>query len=351
MRSNFSRCTWVAWLLLATPGYAGDKASKAALGIAITALQKEILVHANDSKISLRSTSNYFIDHPPERSIVPEVLVETLNTVFSADAPTDSYIKWQLLSGVPSKFKGDLAHEASVAYLNAGKPIPRPGLSMADKKELDAYLKQVRSTEDSVALTQKLTDLIEPWQTRNAPVLAYRDALYGRLPRNGEALVARLEDEAQRVEAGYESRKSMAALIEAIDKWIDTKPPALHLQIVADRVTAWMNRGQPQPIPKVIRGKIGIAHHPNYKRGKPDNGLPPRPFPPVYYEQVEYVPDLNFFSQLFRRGRAVASDEKQWHWSENSAQQVNGESLSDLVVTLEEYAKIAREAEQKAGKK
>lgn len=336
--------------VVAKPDKNAVKASNAVLQTAIAVLEKEVTAHADNPKSSLRAKCNYFIVNPPPQPVVPEVLVELLNTVFSPDGPSDSYIKWQLLSAAPPKLVGESAHLASIAYFNAGKPIHRPGLAAADKKELDAVLKEVKTLDDSIALTQKLTELIDPWQKRNAPVLAYRDELYSRLPQNGEALVARLEDIAQRVEAGYESRETMASTIASIDQWIDTEPPASHLQIVADQVTAWMYRGHPKLPATIIPAKPGKSYTVPAKRGKGDNGLPPPSFPPTYYDQVEYVPDLNFFVRLFKPGRAL-TDDKQWHWSVVSAPQVDGESLSDLVVTLEEYVKIAREAERKVGKK
>lgn len=328
---------------VAKPDKNAVKASTLAIEAAILNLEKEMEAHLGDPKIPLRAKCNYFVKHAPKDPIVPELIVEALGVTYSLDAAGDSYIKWQLLSGAPAKFDGELAHQASIAYLNAARPVPRPGLRSADKKMLDLLAKEVKTADDATALGQKLTELIAPWQKQNAPVLAYREELYSRLPRNGEALVARLEDLAQRVEAGYATDVEMKAVTDAIDQWIDTKPPAIHLQIVADQLTAWMNRGKPPPPNAVVRGKGHGSRNTNVKHGKKDNGESPA-FPPSYYDHVEFVPDPRGLGIVLGGGR-VNTPEFKWQWAATSARQISSETLSDLVVTLEEFARIARAAD------
>ena len=350
-------------LLAATPSYGADatkisssppqaakpdksaiKASSAAVQAAIEALEKELLAHTSDAKTPLRAKCNYFTQNPPGAPIVPEVIVEAISITYSSDSSNDSYIKWQLLSGAPPTFEPDMAHLASIAYLNSGKPLPRPGLSTAHKKELDLLLRNVKSAEDAKALTEKLGELIPPWQKQNGPVLAYRDELYSRLPQNGEALVARLEDDAQRVEAGYESEKEMKATTDAIEKWIDTNPAASHLQILADQMTGWMNRGKPKVAKSSPLGK-GVTDSsmtPKYVQMGVGN-MPPS-FPPTYYENVEFVTEPAGVGGGYGNIR-VFTNFSPWKWVAVSARQIDRQMITDLAVTLEEYAKTARAAE------
>jgi hypothetical protein len=328
---------------VAKPDKIAVKGSNLAIQTAILALEKEVVAHLSDPKTPLRAKCNYFVQNPPRDPLVPELIIEALDATYSLDSASDSYIKWQLLSGAPAKFDGDLAHQASIAYLDAARPVPRPGIKSADKKALDLLAKDVKTADDATALGQKLTDLIAPWQKRNAPVLAYRDELYSRLPQNGEALVARLEDLAQRVEAGYETDVEMKAATDVIDQWIDTKPPAQHLQVMADQLTAWMNRGKPPPTNTVIHGKGHGGRYTNVKHGKKDNGESPA-FPPSYYDHVEFVPDPKGIGVVVGSGR-VSNPEFKWQWAATSARQISLETLSDLVVTLEEFARIAKAAD------
>ena len=327
----------------AKPDKNAVKASSIAVQAAVDALEKEVLAHVADPTRPLRGKSNYFLQNPPRQPLLPEVIIDALFTTYSADAPSDSYIKWQLLSGVQGTLEPGSAHLASIAYLEAARPLPRPGMSAAHKKELDLLLAGVKTAEDATALTTKLTDLIPPWEKRNGPVLAYRDELYAHLPQNGEALVARLEDDTQRVEAGYESEKEMKATTDAIDKWVDTKPPASHMQVMADRLNLWLNRGKPPVIPKVIRGVDPAAKPSNVRRGMFEYGEV-KPFPPTFYDHVEFVLPPPGLAGVMANGRSYPGF-KQWQWVPASARQIDPTTVSDLVVTLEEYIKIAKAAE------
>jgi hypothetical protein len=320
------------------------KASATAVQAAITALQKEVLAHQADPKVLLRTKSTYFIENPVKEPIHPLAIIDALNTTISPDAPSDSYVKWQLLSGLRGKQDGKAAHDACIALYYAPRPLPRPGLSAADKKELNAFLKYVKSSDDATALTQKLTDQVELWARRNGPVIAYRDELSSKLPLGAEAIAARLEDIGQRIEAGYEGEKETAVIADAIDKWIDSKPPARDLQAMAEQVTAWLNRGKPKPakMPKAGRGSRIEQLNPKY--AKADFGEPMVPFPPTYYEHVEFVPDLQLLKRIFRNVRGI-TDSVQWQWASVSARQLDTTTLTDLVVTLEEYARIAADRE------
>ena len=177
------------------------KAEAAALDAAIDELKKEYSTHQKDpQKAPLRPQSTYFIDHPAQLS--PESIVTALEQPVGNDPRLVAYVRWQLLSAAPKKFDKDPKLLARVleAYRRAPQPVPRFGLSPQDQAKLDASLKGTRK-EDDAALSAKLEELAGREAEANKPILAYRDALYARLPAGYESIVAGLRDAAERAAA------------------------------------------------------------------------------------------------------------------------------------------------------
>ena len=273
----------------AKPDPKATAAAMKAVQTAITSLQKEVAAHQKDAQTPLRDKCNYFTENP-STDLRPEAIVQALGSTISPDAVSDSYIKWQLLSGAPPKFDVETGRTAAVAYMKAAKPLARPGLSAADKRQLDPLLKEVKNVDDSLALTKKLEGLVTAWEERNKPVIAYREELAARLPAGPEALVAHLEDVTQRIEAGYTGEHIMKEATDEITKWIDTNPPAAHLYAMAERVKKVVvkagGKTTPMENPKNTPGGKGTT-----AKGY-GNNYPPMnyagaqvAFPPKYYEQ------------------------------------------------------------------
>jgi hypothetical protein len=310
----------------AKPDKNAIKASQAALQTAVTALLAETKAHLQSAKTPLREKSDYFSENKAP-SLLPETIVQALGSTISPDVPSDSYIKWQLLSGAPAKFDDSLAKPAAAAYMKLGKIPLRPGITAADKRQLDPLVKEVKNSDDAVVVTKKLEDLVTPWEARNKPILAYRDELYARLPAIPEALVARLDDGVQRVEAGYPSEAYWQGTSEAITKWLDTNPPVPHLYVMAERVKGVINRGGAKPAQNTGGGTkgMGAAKYGNY----PGYGATPGmvQYPPKFYEHVAFDSDKGV---------------NKWRWYDENARQARAEVLSDLLVTIEDAAKTAK---------
>ena len=305
-----------------------------------------MVAHAGDARAPLRIKCNYFIEHPPKNPIHPQAIVNALNETLEMEAAGDSYIKWQLLSAAPARFEPDSAHQAAIAYLNAAKPTARPGAQRGGQEGAQPARPRRHERRRGDGADQKARRPDRPMaEAKRAGAELPRRALRA-LPPNGEALVARLLDDAQRVEAGYDVDAEMKATTDAIESWIDTKPPAAHLQIVADQVKEWMNRGKPPATPAVQRGgqtaRRSVGRGYNVKHGKADDGEPMW-FPPTFYDHVEFVAVPT--TVVRGGGKDPVPPDFKWQWSSSTARQFDPQVLSDLVVTLEEFAKVAAAAE------
>ena len=302
----------------AKPDRNGIKAAQAAVQSAIVALQKEVQAHVKDPKIALREKCNYFTENPSP-NLLPEAIVQALGSKVSSDPVADSYVKWQLLSGVSGKFDEQLALLAASAYDKAAKPPARPGLLAEEKRQLDAYTKNVHSADDSLVLTKKLAELTEAWEARVKPITAYRDELYAKLPPSPEALVARVDDLKDRTEAGIDGEVMLKATMADIDQWVAKDPPATHLYVMVERVKRLT--GDKGGGGKAVPGAAGrgMNKYGNYAGGAMQQ------FPPKYFEHVEFV------------------DEKPkpayWKWADVTTKLARGDTLKDFIVTLEDSAK------------
>ena len=200
------------------PDKAAVKESMNAVQKAIAELQKEHAAHVADPQgIKLRDKCDYFLED--KSAILLETVFQALQSTISPDVAADSYIKWQLLSAAPAKFSGDQVRTVAIIYYSLNKPHLRPGMAAADKAQLDPLAKGVKTAEDAKQLAEKLQGLVDKWEDKNKPVLAYREELNSRLPIGAESLVARLEDVRQRIVAGYPGEHLVAVTAKAIEKW------------------------------------------------------------------------------------------------------------------------------------
>ncbi len=149
----------------------------------------------------LRSRSEYFIQNKLTDDTTPEDIIGIIEKSMSSSAPQVAYVKWQLLSGCPSKFEGDQAKRIIAAYRNAPQPFPRFSTDPSIHARLDKMLLGLKPGQEGPINTQVDNEhkRIDPF---NDTIIAYRNELYKRLPMNGDSLIARLQDGYIRVRAG-----------------------------------------------------------------------------------------------------------------------------------------------------
>src|SRR5687768_11133690 len=158
---------------------------------AITALSQEFKSN------KLREKSDYFGKTPPT-DVTPESVLQALERPIPGGAHLESYVKWQLLSGVPGKFPDDLLKRALALYRRAPYPAEHPGL---DRRTLDRTVMGMQK-EAMPAANKEFSAIIDRVHQSNAPILSYRAALFERLPVQYDSLHAGLADLHLRVTHG-----------------------------------------------------------------------------------------------------------------------------------------------------
>jgi hypothetical protein len=175
------------------------KAEATVLDAAVAALRKEYADHLKSPQANrLRPQSSYFLDNPVELS--PESVLDVLERPLGDDPRGVAYVKWQLLSGAPEKFDAPLLPRILAVYQTAPLPPPRFGVSQEDRSKLDALLPKARKDDDA-ALSVKVEERVAQEAEANKPILAYRTALYAKLPEGFDSLRAGFRDAHERTAA------------------------------------------------------------------------------------------------------------------------------------------------------
>ena len=172
------------------------KAEATVIDAAVTELKKEYAAHLKDPDATrLRTQPTYFVDNPVQLS--EESLLDALERPLVDDPRCAAYVKWQLLSGAPEKFDAKVLPRVLKVYETAPAPRARFGSTPEERQKLDLLLLKARK-EDDAALSTKVEERVRREAEANKPVLAYRDALYARLPAGFDALVAGFRDAHER---------------------------------------------------------------------------------------------------------------------------------------------------------
>ena len=198
----------------------GRKAVRAA----VNTLVQEYEAHRRDPAVPLRGACTYFKEHPDETITAESVLPSLLAT--GGDPRLSAYVKWQLLSARPDAIEDDaLAKQLLAAYRAAPAPIPRPGISPQDRQKLDTLTQSARPG-DEPSLIETLDRAVHENDKANAPVLAYRDELYRRLPKQPEVFAAAMADLHERHRAAADGKDLAKSLVSDMREWAATASPA-----------------------------------------------------------------------------------------------------------------------------
>lgn len=189
----------------------------ASLDAAVAELKREYAAYLKDPDAAPpRSASDYFIDHP--QTVAPGALFAVLEKPMPGHNRQVAYVKWQLLSALPETLDAPAVRRLFKVYQNAPMPAPRYGLSPHEKRKLDAAVAGARP-QDDVQLTAKLEEAVERAYAANAPIIAYRDELYRRLPLGRDKFFAGLRDGHERMSVAAQRSALMEALIEELQGW------------------------------------------------------------------------------------------------------------------------------------
>jgi hypothetical protein len=207
---------------------------------AIEALEKEYAAAQKDpAKAHLREHCDYFVEHPAE-DLKPDVLIAALERNLPVDARAASYVRWQLLSGLPTPIDVHDTHllaEAIDAYRKAPPPLPHFGLTPGDQAQLNALAASARREED-VTINSKVEDAVQKVIEANRYLIAYRDEFYHRL----------------QLAAGV--RDWMPTIINDIYNWMGTDAAdPQSCTTMANAVAELRFRAAPSYYDKVVLGK------------------------------------------------------------------------------------------------
>ena len=269
------------------PKGAAGEAAKTAVREAVAKLNSEFDAYRrNPAAASLRTTSNYFKDNPSS-DVTSEAIVTAL-TAPGGNGRQAAYVRWQLLSGLPDPIDETTARGLLKAYRASPAPAPRPGMSRNDQQQLERIIRG-KKEEQGAEVVAMLEQAISRVQQENAPIIAYRDELYRRLPKDPATFTVAMEDLKQRLAMTAEATDLAKAFAADVRDWA---------------VTSGVS---PQQMAQVARAARTLADMKS----------------PQYYTSVTWSANAASLS-----------------WNKSSRGLDSGSELKDLAVFLEEQAAL-----------
>jgi hypothetical protein len=279
-----------------------DRLASDAVKSAVTRLAKELDDAAKDPKVGLRAKSDFFQQNKSPDA-TPIAIANALNRSLGRDVPSDTYIKWQLCSGLKgvtldAKQDPKLVNQLLSAYRSAPAPSVRPGLDPSEKRELDRRSKTIKVAE-LPELNKLFEALVARWDKSNEPVIAYRDELYALLSPLPESLQVSFGDGYLRASRGVDCGKLMKSVMAQVQAWAASAPPQQVMALAQDikRMAQEMN---------ALSAKADAGGTPRTAYNRP-NAAPGGPagkasFPPKFYTKCEQ--DEKTHLAVWREGQA-----------------------------------------------
>ena len=210
-------------------------ARNAALQSAIAELTREIHTALRAGKEPPRQQSDYFASNG-NADLPPQVVMAALRRpgIGGDDPRAQSYVKWQLLSALPTELDDKAAADLVQAYRDAPAPGPRLGMDKQSRDELDRLIRNARE-DDVDRLTEEFDKMAVAAAKENELVLKYREALFAKLPPRYDAIGAAFEDIAQRIDLGIDPFDQAKVVLKAVETWAGatTSPTAEQLRDVS----------------------------------------------------------------------------------------------------------------------
>jgi len=201
---------------------AENHARNAAVVAAIPALTKEVESAMRSGGDAPRSESSYFNDNPSS-DLPPQAIIVALRRS-GGDPRVSSYVKWQLLSGLPKELDEETTKDLIQIYRSSPRPIDRPGIDKRTRGELDRIVRNAKEDEKD-RLEEQYQQMIDQTAKDNFYLLKYRDGLFAKLPPSFDALAAGFEDAVVRVDSGIDAGEHTRAVLKALPEWANNAPP------------------------------------------------------------------------------------------------------------------------------
>jgi len=207
----------------------------------------------------LRDKCDYFGKEKPA-GVSAETILPALERRLAPDVRADSYVKWQLLSGIEGKFPPEMKAKSLAAYRAAAQPHQHPGLA---KGNLDRILNRVgiMKKEAEPDINKEYGDAIAQYRYAIEPILEYRDELYAKLNPDFDVYLAGLADLYDRVIAGAPANEFWTNMSTSMRSWAITAKDPRQVKQVAS------------VIQKIRETNADQRHRPYGKVGWTDKGL------------------------------------------------------------------------------
>jgi hypothetical protein len=193
--------------------------SVTAINDAVKKLGDEFRAYLKDPEATpIRQTSDYFTTSP-NPDVTPEVIYKTLERSLASDARVDAYVKWQLLSGLPSVVDDKDVGRIIRLYSRAPLPTRHPGM---DRQPLQRALQSAGASNiaNENVVNNQFSTVLNQYTAQNATIVNYRMALFQRMPVRPDAIAAGWEDVRQRVRLGAPAGALTDALDSATRSWM-----------------------------------------------------------------------------------------------------------------------------------
>ena len=199
--------------------------ARAVLERAAAELAREVLA-AQSGPGQARGESDYFktTGQAEADKFTPADIADALNVQTHPAPAVDAYVKWQFLSAVDGEFPIELGPAVVRAYLDAPRPIPAPGIDPRARPALDQQLQQTAQQlqsggGDLEQIRRQWDEYVASATAGNDLILAYRSALYDKLPKVGPTLAAGLRDAHARAEAGAKASAHFKRVLSDATAW------------------------------------------------------------------------------------------------------------------------------------
>jgi hypothetical protein len=245
------RWAWACAVTVAAFAWAGDvpraatkpsarassrQAVPAALTEAVAKLTAEAEAFAKDPAAApMRDRCDYFPEPPADVSV--DAVLDHLNAPIHRNPLVAGYVKWQLLSALPLRVPDENVRDAVAAYRKSPPVAPRPGSTMREQSAMKQWIAGLKDPGQIDSYNQQWQEKTAVPRKQNDVVMAFRDGLYQRLPKNDETIRLYLQDLYERVQQGYEVHNRAEAATADIRTWALTADKPAELLAMADLLT------------------------------------------------------------------------------------------------------------------
>jgi len=193
----------------------GDLSPAAASAVETLVKEYQAVLKSPDT-ITPRLQSDYFTKTGPALLAVADVLA-SMEKRLDSNPSVDAYVKWQLLSALPTQLDETVTKDFLRVYKRIGSqrlPV-RPGSNGAEASRLASGVMRIKEA-DVGAENQQWQNQLKRHGLLVDPVLQLRDGLYSRLSKTPDVLAIAMEDAALRVSAGYNASGFTASVFNDV---------------------------------------------------------------------------------------------------------------------------------------